>query len=135
MTSSIDLAALELVACMPGVLRALLAGLPRELLAAPNAEGWSLTDIVAPLVDVEGVAFVERITRMLDEDQPVFHSIDPPARLIAGGYAARGLEELLAATDGELETVDGVGEIRAKDIREGLRRQQEINLVDRYLQT
>jgi diadenylate cyclase len=46
-----------------------------------------------------------------------------------------GLEELLAAGDGELETVDGVGEIRAKDIREGLRRQQEINLVDRYLQT
>lgn len=45
------------------------------------------------------------------------------------------LEELLAATDGELETVEGVGEIRAKDIREGLRRQQEINLVDRYLQT
>src|SRR6202012_1203204 len=46
-----------------------------------------------------------------------------------------GLEELLAASDGELETVDGVGEIRAKGIREGLRRQQEINLVDRYLQT
>jgi len=46
-----------------------------------------------------------------------------------------GLDELLAATDGELETVDGVGEIRAKDIREGLRRLQEINLVDRYLQT
>ena len=46
-----------------------------------------------------------------------------------------GLDELLAATDVELETVDGVGEIRAKDIREGLRRLQEINLVDRYLQT
>ncbi|MFN8175496.1 MAG: DNA integrity scanning diadenylate cyclase DisA [Solirubrobacteraceae bacterium] len=46
-----------------------------------------------------------------------------------------GLEELLGATDGELETVEGVGEIRAKDIREGLRRLQEINLVDRYLQT
>src|SRR5438067_4065416 len=46
-----------------------------------------------------------------------------------------GLEELYAAIDGELETVDGVGDIRAKDIREGLRRQQEINLVDRYLQT
>lgn len=46
-----------------------------------------------------------------------------------------GLDELLAATDSELETVDGVGEIRAKDIREGLRRLQEINLVDRYLQT
>ncbi len=46
-----------------------------------------------------------------------------------------GLEELLATSDGELETVDGVGDIRARDIREGLRRQQEINLVDRYLQT
>ncbi|MFL5850169.1 MAG: DNA integrity scanning diadenylate cyclase DisA [Solirubrobacteraceae bacterium] len=45
------------------------------------------------------------------------------------------LDEMLAATDGELETVEGVGEIRAKDIREGLRRLQEINLVDRYLQT
>jgi diadenylate cyclase len=46
-----------------------------------------------------------------------------------------GLDELLAATDAELEVVEGVGEIRAKDIREGLRRLQEINLVDRYLQT
>ena len=46
-----------------------------------------------------------------------------------------GLDEILAATDAELEAVEGVGEMRAKDIREGLRRLQEINLVDRYLQT
>ena len=46
-----------------------------------------------------------------------------------------GLEDILAATDAELEAVDGVGDMRAKDIREGLRRLQEINLVDRYLQT
>jgi diadenylate cyclase len=46
-----------------------------------------------------------------------------------------GLDEILAATDGELEEVEGVGEIRAKEIREGLRRLQEVNLVDRYLQT
>jgi diadenylate cyclase len=46
-----------------------------------------------------------------------------------------GLEEILAATDGELEAVEGVGDVRAKEIREGLRRLQEINLVDRYLQT
>jgi diadenylate cyclase len=46
-----------------------------------------------------------------------------------------GLDELLGATDAELEAVEGVGEIRAKDIREGLRRLQELNLVDRYLQT
>jgi diadenylate cyclase len=46
-----------------------------------------------------------------------------------------GLDELLAATDAELEAADGVGEVRAKDIREGLRRLQEVNLVDRYLQS
>jgi len=44
------------------------------------------------------------------------------------------LDELLAATDAELEAVEGVGEVRAKDVREGLRRLQEVNLVDRYLQ-
>jgi diadenylate cyclase len=46
-----------------------------------------------------------------------------------------GLDEMLAATDSELESVEGVGDMRAKEIREGLRRLQEINLVDRYLQT
>src|SRR5438067_6554423 len=45
------------------------------------------------------------------------------------------LEEILAAGDAELEAVEGVGDVRAKEIREGLRRLQEINLVDRYLQT
>ncbi len=46
-----------------------------------------------------------------------------------------GLEEVLAASDAELAAVDGVGPTRAKDIREGLRRLQEVDLVDRYLQS
>ena len=46
------------------------------------------------------------------------------------------LEEIMAAPDGELEAIEGVGETRAKDIREGLRRLQlqEIDVVDRYTQ-
>jgi diadenylate cyclase len=58
-------------------------------------------------------------------------------KLVVGQIVAEfgGLDQMLAATDAELEMVEGVGEIRAKDIREGLRRLQEINLVDRYLQT
>jgi diadenylate cyclase len=44
-----------------------------------------------------------------------------------------GLEEVLAASDTDLAAVDGVGPLRAKDIREGLRRLQEIDVVDRYL--
>jgi diadenylate cyclase len=46
-----------------------------------------------------------------------------------------GLEEVLAASDEELAAVDGVGPARSKDIREGLRRLQEVDLVDRYLQS
>ncbi len=45
-----------------------------------------------------------------------------------------GLDELLDATDSELEAVEGVGDVRAKEIREGLKRLQEINMVDRYMQ-
>ena len=34
----------------------------------------------------------------------------------------------------DLEAISGVGTVRAREIREGLRRLQEHNLVDRYLQ-
>jgi diadenylate cyclase len=42
------------------------------------------------------------------------------------------LEAILAASDADLEAVDGVGEARAQEIREGLRRLQEVDVVDRY---
>jgi diadenylate cyclase len=44
------------------------------------------------------------------------------------------LEAIVRASQRDLESVDGVGAVRARDIREGLRRLQEHNLVDRYLQ-
>jgi hypothetical protein len=94
-TAAIDPGALELIARTPRVLRDLLLGVPATVLEQPNHEGWSLKDIVAHLVDVEGIAFVARISRMLDEERPFIASIDPPARLAAGGYAARSLAELL----------------------------------------
>jgi diadenylate cyclase len=45
-----------------------------------------------------------------------------------------GLEGIVRASQRELEAVDGVGTVRAREIREGLRRLQEHNLMDRYLQ-
>ncbi|MDP9306793.1 MAG: DNA integrity scanning diadenylate cyclase DisA [Actinomycetota bacterium] len=45
-----------------------------------------------------------------------------------------GLEGIVRASQRDLEAVDGVGAVRAREIREGLRRLQEHNLVDRYLQ-
>jgi diadenylate cyclase len=45
-----------------------------------------------------------------------------------------GLDAIVRASQRDLETVEGVGPARAREIREGLRRLQEHNLVDRYLQ-
>src|SRR5215203_2522295 len=45
-----------------------------------------------------------------------------------------GLDGVVRASQRELEAVAGVGSVRAREIREGLRRLQEHNLVDRYLQ-
>ncbi|MBA2615036.1 MAG: DNA integrity scanning protein DisA [Actinobacteria bacterium] len=44
------------------------------------------------------------------------------------------LEAVIRASQRDLEAVEGVGSKRAREIREGLRRLQEHNLVDRYLQ-
>ncbi len=44
------------------------------------------------------------------------------------------LDAVVRASQRELEGVEGVGAVRAREIREGLRRLQEHNLVDRYLQ-
>jgi diadenylate cyclase len=45
-----------------------------------------------------------------------------------------GLDAILRASQRDLEAITGVGTVRAREIREGLRRLQEHNLVDRYLQ-
>jgi diadenylate cyclase len=45
-----------------------------------------------------------------------------------------GLEAVVRASQRDLEGIEGVGAVRAREIREGLRRLQEHNLVDRFLQ-
>jgi diadenylate cyclase len=42
------------------------------------------------------------------------------------------LASILAASEDELEAIEGVGESHAQEIREGLRRLQEVGAVDRY---
>jgi hypothetical protein len=117
--AAIDPAALELIARTPRVLRDLLLGLPATTLAQPNDEGWSLKDILAHLLDVEDTAFLERISRMLNEERPAIAAIDPPARLAAGDYAARSAGELLDEL--ERRRTDDLGWLRGLDT-EQLRR-------------
>src|SRR5579884_2194568 len=78
---------------------------------------------------------------------PLDHSVSPRGyRVLAAiprlpvGVVGRvvgrfgSLEAVLRASQRELEAVEGVGAVRAREIGEGLRRLQEHNLVDRYLQ-
>jgi hypothetical protein len=95
-TSLIAPSALVTIRDTPAVLQALLAGQPDDVLLRLNPEGWSIKDIVAHMHDAEGIAFTVRIGRILEEETPAIASIDPGGRLLAGGYAARALPDLLA---------------------------------------
>ena len=44
-----------------------------------------------------------------------------------------GLQKLLAATIDDLQTVEGVGEARARGVREGLSRMAETSILERYV--
>jgi diadenylate cyclase len=43
-----------------------------------------------------------------------------------------GLQKVLAATVDELQTVEGVGDARARSIREALSRLADASIIDRY---
>jgi diadenylate cyclase len=58
----------------------------------------------------------------------------PPGVIARVVGELEGLDSIVRASQRELEAVEGVGAVRAREIREGLRRLQEHNLVDRYLQ-
>ena len=58
----------------------------------------------------------------------------PDGVISASSASLDGLDAIVRASQRELEAVEGVGTVRAREIREGLRRLQEHNLVDRYLQ-
>jgi diadenylate cyclase len=127
------------------------AALVHDYMAEDSEDGFAMVlDSLARLPHQDLLDF-GRLAEMLSYDRKVNtldHPVSPRGYRILGRIPRLpklliqrivsefgGLEEILAATDAELEAVEGVGDVRAKEIREGLRRLQEINLVDRYLQT
>ena len=127
------------------------AALVHDYLSQPSEESFALVlDSLARLPHQDLLDF-GRLSELLGYDRKLNtldHPVSPRGYRILGRIPRLpklviqaivrdfgGLDEILAASDAELEAVEGVGDMRAKDIREGLRRLQEINLVDRYLQT
>jgi diadenylate cyclase len=139
----------ELVTRMAGEIER--SALVRDYIVEPSEEGFAMVlDSLARLPHQDLLDF-GRLAELLGYDRKL-NTLDHPAsprgyrilgriprlpKMVVQSIVSEfnGLDEILAAADPELESVDGVGDMRAKDIREGLRRLQEINLVDRYLQT
>ncbi len=93
--------ALSVIARTPAVIRGFFSGLSEATLEGSAPGEWGARQVLEHLIDVEGIAFRERIGRILKEDRPFIRSIDPPARLQEGGYDERSLQDLLA----ELESL------------------------------
>jgi diadenylate cyclase len=92
----------------------------------------------------------ERLAELLAfsrEVNPTDHSVTPRGfrilsriprlpdgviKKVVGGLG--DLDSIVRASQRDLEAISGVGAVRAREIREGLRRLQEHNLVERYLQ-
>lgn len=71
--------------------------------------------------------------------QPRGYRLVSGLKAVPGAIAGRlvdhfgGLQNLMAATIDELMMVDGIGELRARNVREGLSRIAEASLLDRFL--
>jgi diadenylate cyclase len=112
-------------------------------------------EAMAALADLASLSYQEllefgRLAEVLGYDRgvnPLDHSVAPrgyrilsaiprvPEPLVRRVVSDLGsLDAVVRASQRELESVEGVGSVRAREIREGLRRLQEHNLVDRYLQ-
>ncbi len=88
-------AALTIIDRTPAVLRGLIGSLDPSVLGGGAPDGWAPRQVAEHLLDVEDVAFVDRVRRIVAGGHPKIASIDPPARLVEGGYADRSLDDLL----------------------------------------
>jgi diadenylate cyclase len=112
-------------------------------------------EATAALSDLAGLSYrelleFERLAEVLGYERsanPLDQSVVPrgyrilshiprlPEPLVRRVVANLGsLDAVVRASQRELESVEGVGAVRAREIRDGLRKLQEHNLVDRYLQ-
>jgi diadenylate cyclase len=135
----------------------LIAGVPKELAAlvsdyhaSPDPAAQKAAEDQLHEVPYQALLVFEQLASLLgypDSVDPVDHVLNPRGYRVLSHIARlpeavvrrvvadlEGLDAIVRASQRELESVSGVGPARAREIKEGLRRLQEHNLMDRYLQ-
>ena len=110
---------------------------------------WLLLDVLTrlaalddvTLLDLDAVASVLHLPAALDLDQSLqprgfrlLHKIPRLPDLVSDHLVARftNLQRIMRASTDDLTEVEGVGEVRARAIKEGLSRLAETSILDRY---
>jgi diadenylate cyclase len=135
----------------------LIAGVPKELTAllgdyhaSPEPAAQKAAEDQLHEVPYQALLVFEQLANLLgygDSVDPVDHALTPRGYRVLANIPRvpdavvrrvvadlEGLDAIVRASQRELESVSGVGPARAREIKEGLRRLQEHNLMDRYLQ-
>jgi hypothetical protein len=111
-------AALDVFASTPATLRALLGGIPEGVASTPGDEGWSAKDIVAHLVSLHGPTLIDRITPILERDEPPIANVDEAAILESSGLRGKPLAELLDRLErNRREAVAWLGGLSGEQLR------------------
>ena len=92
-----------------------------DLVAVAKALGYTSTDAVDLSVSPRGYRLLARVPRL------------PPPVVDRLVEHFAGLQRLLAASIDDLQAVEGVGEARARTVREGLSRLAESSILERYV--
>jgi diadenylate cyclase len=135
----------------------LITGVPKELTllladyhASADVSARRAAEQQLHQVPYQALLVFEQLAGLLgypDTIDPVDHAVAPrgyrvlshiprlPEPIVHQVVAdLESLDAIVRASQRDLESVTGVGTVRAREIKEGLRRLQEHNLVDRYLQ-
>jgi diadenylate cyclase len=101
-----------------------------------HLESLSPTELVDPLAVAKALALGEHLDAAV---APRGYRLLAKVPRLPGAIIDRlvehfgGLQKLLAASVDDLQTVDGVGEARARSVREGLSRLAESSILERYV--
>ncbi len=95
-TAVLGSGSLEILAATPSTLTALLDNVPAAITGRPNDEGWTIRDVLAHMISMEQPAVRERVTAMLEHDNPTVRDIDEAEALETSGLRDAALSDLLA---------------------------------------